>query len=299
MGYIGLRTDNSGFYRTLDDISGSFNGSTTTFALTFNSGAPLEVTDPRQLLVSIDGVIQEPETSFGVSGTNITFSEAPGGGSIFWGILLGGTYNVLAREIQNAILLNGKYDSTFGPQNSGAILTANTPSYTDNSTKVATTNFIRQRTIPWFEYIDNTPPTLTYDASTTLPFADGNLFDSDVVTGLSMTSGELTIPAAWYGLWRFEVHYQSSAANNQPNAAHYFYNVKIEQWDGAAWQQGLPGHIDGRYGWLGTSTRNSRLLKIDATNNKIRVQIFQSNDSSFNITSLAASLRGIYLGGNT
>ena len=74
--------------KELDDISGSFNGSTTTFNLTV-SGAGVEPVTAQQLLISVGGVMQNPSDDFTVSGTTITFTTAPSAGLTFFGVFLG------------------------------------------------------------------------------------------------------------------------------------------------------------------------------------------------------------------
>ena len=72
----------------LDDISGSFNGSTTQFNLTVSSAAVTAVT-AQQLLISLGGVMQNPGTDYTVSSTTVTFTTAPASGLSFWGVSLG------------------------------------------------------------------------------------------------------------------------------------------------------------------------------------------------------------------
>ena len=74
--------------KELDDISGSFNGSTTTFNLTVSSAGVSPVT-AQQLLISVGGVMQNPTDDYTVSGTTITFTTAPSNGLTFFGVLLG------------------------------------------------------------------------------------------------------------------------------------------------------------------------------------------------------------------
>ena len=74
--------------KELDDISGSFNGSTTQFNLTVSSAAVTVVT-AQQLLISLGGVMQNPGTDYTVSSTTITFTTAPASGLSFWGVSLG------------------------------------------------------------------------------------------------------------------------------------------------------------------------------------------------------------------
>ena len=74
--------------KELDDISGSFNGSTATFNLTVSSAGISPVT-AQQLLISVGGVMQNPSDDFTVSGTTITFTTAPSAGLTFFGVFLG------------------------------------------------------------------------------------------------------------------------------------------------------------------------------------------------------------------
>ena len=89
MPYIG-KSPEHGNFTELTDVSGSFNASTTQFALTENiSGLAITPVVPASILISINGVIQEPTTDYTVSGTNITFTTAPASGAGFFGIVLG------------------------------------------------------------------------------------------------------------------------------------------------------------------------------------------------------------------
>ena len=92
MSYIGVQPT-AGQYRQLDDISSGFNGSTTTFT-TSVSGDNVTATSPQQLLVSLGGVIQQPNTDYTTSTNSITFTTAPGSGLDFFAVLMGDAVNV-------------------------------------------------------------------------------------------------------------------------------------------------------------------------------------------------------------
>ena len=82
-------------YKAIDDISSSFNGSTTSFALQVNGVAPDPFPKiPQNCLISVGGVVQEPDdtgtTGFKFTGTNIVFSSAPASGESFFGVILAG-----------------------------------------------------------------------------------------------------------------------------------------------------------------------------------------------------------------
>jgi len=115
MPYIGRGPAKSGAFRILDDISGSFNGSTVTFALTVASAA-LTVGLPETLIIAVDGVIQEPGSAYTISGSNIVFGSAPQDAATFWGVELGDVGGLADRAI--------------------------TQSASNNSTKVATTAYV-------------------------------------------------------------------------------------------------------------------------------------------------------------
>ena len=95
MPYIGNDIRANQDYKTIDDVSGSFNGSATSFALQVGGSAPVPFPKyETQLIISVGGVIQEPDSSgttgFQLTGTNIVFSSAPASGEAFFGVILAG-----------------------------------------------------------------------------------------------------------------------------------------------------------------------------------------------------------------
>mgnify|MGYP003339825841 CR=1 FL=1 len=82
-------------YKNIDDISSSFNGSTTSFALRVGGVAPVPLPlNSQQCLISVAGVLQRPDDTgsegFKLSGGNIVFSSAPASGADFFGVILAG-----------------------------------------------------------------------------------------------------------------------------------------------------------------------------------------------------------------
>jgi hypothetical protein len=82
-------------YTNIDDISGSFDGVTTSFPLTVGGVAPSPAPlGSNQCLISVDGVVQRPDDTgtegFRLSGGNIIFSSAPSIADDFFGIILAG-----------------------------------------------------------------------------------------------------------------------------------------------------------------------------------------------------------------
>ena len=89
MPYIGNNLRSNNDYKAIDDISSSFNGSTTDFALLVGGSAPVPFPKyETQLIISVGGVVQEPGTGFTLSGTNIVFGSAPASGENFFGVIL-------------------------------------------------------------------------------------------------------------------------------------------------------------------------------------------------------------------
>jgi hypothetical protein len=62
--------------KIIDDISGSFNGSTQTFTLTIST-VSFSPVNAQQLIVVLGGVVQAPTTDYTISDSNITFTTAP------------------------------------------------------------------------------------------------------------------------------------------------------------------------------------------------------------------------------
>lgn len=75
MAYIGRGLDR-GNYLKLDDISSQFDGSETTFNLT-TGGKSFFPGSAFSILVSLGGVIQEPESAYQINSDQITFATAP------------------------------------------------------------------------------------------------------------------------------------------------------------------------------------------------------------------------------
>jgi len=95
MPYIGKEPEH-GNYQLLDALtapSGVFDGSRTVFNLTTDSVA-VYPTSPTTMIISLGGVIQEPNATYTVSGNQITFTTAPATSTTFFGISLGDTLDI-------------------------------------------------------------------------------------------------------------------------------------------------------------------------------------------------------------
>ena len=93
MAYVG-KAPSSGRYSILDDISGSFTGSTAgPFNLTVN-GTAISPGNEANCIISISGVVQEPQTAFIITGSQITFTSNPAASDTFFGVVLGDVYDI-------------------------------------------------------------------------------------------------------------------------------------------------------------------------------------------------------------
>jgi hypothetical protein len=101
MAYIGQGIKN-GTFAKLDTSGNTYNGSNVTFALGTQVGSPV------QLLVSHDGVIQNPGTDYTLAsnGTQITFTTAPASGaSIFIMEISGAVGGPMNRDLNGEELI--------------------------------------------------------------------------------------------------------------------------------------------------------------------------------------------------
>jgi len=77
-----------GRYIKIDQISGGFNGTASGFTLAAGGQGVLPGT-ARNLMLSLGGVIQEPEVDFTISGSGITFTTPPLTGTTFFCVVFG------------------------------------------------------------------------------------------------------------------------------------------------------------------------------------------------------------------
>ena len=98
--------------KILDDISGSFNGSTQTFALT-SSTIAVTPASAQQLRIVLGGVVQSPGVDYNVSGSNIVFTTAPAAALEFSGVSLGPAVPVTYANDGN-IYVRNTYTATSG-----------------------------------------------------------------------------------------------------------------------------------------------------------------------------------------
>ena len=92
MAYLGRGLDR-GNYLKLDDISSQFNGSTVSFNLT-SGGQAFYPGSSFSILVSVAGIIQEPESAYTIGQNQIIFASAPTSSDNYYCIALGVPLNI-------------------------------------------------------------------------------------------------------------------------------------------------------------------------------------------------------------
>ena len=136
MAYLGLNPEAYvSKIKELQDISSQFNGTDTNFLLRTTNGDTVTVAQSMQLIVSLNGVAQQPNTasasnapgSFWVQGDRIYFSEAPSVGDTFFGQVQSSVVNNMDRsEIFSEQFTANGIDSDFtmskAPPNVHAVL---------------------------------------------------------------------------------------------------------------------------------------------------------------------------------
>jgi hypothetical protein len=126
--WISFSATSSSQIKTLDDISASFNSSTTIFPLT-SSGNAITPPTPQSLIINLGGVVQDPTDDYSVSGSNIIFTTAPTSGLSFSGVSLGPAVPIGVSTIGD--VYNRQVYSVTGVQTSFAFPSGYTVGYLD------------------------------------------------------------------------------------------------------------------------------------------------------------------------
>ena len=116
---------------TAHTLNVAFDGTNTKFKPTYDSGTKGQISRAAQLVISLNGVIQQPVEStspssgFGLDGGNIVFSEAPTSTDTFWGHIL--TKNLASFEVSD-----NKVDNFTGDGSATEFTLSKSPANSDN-----------------------------------------------------------------------------------------------------------------------------------------------------------------------
>ena len=109
MAYIGVEPIVPNNNREVDDISSSFNGSTTSFTLQVSS-VNVSPDSDNNVLVSLGGVIQNPGNDYTITASTINFTTAPASGLSFFGLILG--ESLQTGTVGDSVITNVKVSDT-------------------------------------------------------------------------------------------------------------------------------------------------------------------------------------------
>jgi len=142
MAYVGPQPK-LGRNREVDDISSGFNGSTTAFTLQV-SGSNVSPGTANDIVVSLGGVIQNPNQDYTIAGSTITFTTAPASGLSFFAVVLGQSIDssvvtpadgsVTGTKLSNPLDLSDNHKIRFGTGNDLEIYHDGSNSYAQNTT---------------------------------------------------------------------------------------------------------------------------------------------------------------------
>jgi hypothetical protein len=124
MAYLG-NTPQIGQYRKMDNLV--FDGVQQTFDITI-SGVPFNPPTAYAMMVSLNGVIQNPGVNFSISGSQISFASPPVALTPFFGLLFGDTlYTGTPSDatVTNSKIAQGTINYDRFSVNTQATLTAN------------------------------------------------------------------------------------------------------------------------------------------------------------------------------
>jgi len=189
MPYIGKSPVGGGFHK-LDNLTAS---ATATYALTLGSAAYYPET-ANQLLVSLNGVIQAPQDSFTVSGSNLIFDSAlTASDSIDFVVALGDVLGVgsvtdgaiTTAKIGNGAVTDAKIDTMAASKLTGALPAIDGSSLTN--LPVPTSDYVKLATI------DNTTAAGTMTWSMDYTGYSNFIIFVEKITGASATSRDLRL----------------------------------------------------------------------------------------------------------
>jgi hypothetical protein len=211
MPYIGKSPVGGGFHK-LDNLTAS---ATATYALTLSSAAYYPET-ANQLLVSLNGVIQAPQDSFTVSGSNLIFDSAlTASDSIDFVVALGdvlGVGSVTDGAVTTNKIANGAPslpsfyvdDLSFGARGSGVTYGTggNVRENTGNCYAVGTGRFTASVTGRYFisASIQSYDTVQTTDYNAMSIFKNGSIYGAEMYQGVSSGSENYHTQVYWNGV---------------------------------------------------------------------------------------------------
>ena len=278
MPYIGNASANR-FVASKAATQFSGDGSTTAFTLDHSVGADEDI------LVSVDGVVQEPSVAYAVSGTTLTFTAAPSsnsGNNIFVYYLFR-TVGTVSHPSNNALsATSGTFTGNVVIPDAGNIGSASdTDAIAISSGGVVTFSqtpvgaFISE--VDQFRLTANLTDNASNYITSNFERVDNGAF-SKIGTGMSESSGTFTFPRT--GLYRIGVvaHLYIPDSNDGAVGVDTYFsddNFSSTQQLATAWA----GDNDGSGQWYGTHSSECFVNITNASTMKIRFATNSSSDS--------------------
>ena len=195
MAYIGREPTNSGQFLLIDDISSQFNGSKQSFTLQVGGN---DITPAKEnIIVAIDGVLQEATSAYSVSGSTITFTGSPASDASFYGVLTGESQFIANNSISDdnisptANISGSKINTDFSAQ---SFQLTNVTASGDISGSSSST--FSGGTSTFTNYGGNVSGSSTSTGSFGRVKADGGVVVDDITidgTEIDLSSGDLTV----------------------------------------------------------------------------------------------------------
>ena len=269
MPYIGKSPSVGGFHK-LDNLTAS---TTATYALTLGGGAFFPES-ANQLLVSLNGVIQAPQDSFTVSGSNIVFDSAlTGSDSIDFIVSLGDVLNV-------------------GTPSDGSVTTAKLADQSVTMAKLATRHaFLATITTTHAvnAALPANPATIDYNTHGTEQFDIGNCFDK--------TNNKFIAPVA--GLYQFNISLRVDGATSND---YLNMGIRTPSYTGNGQGTGVSDIVyRSAYVLIGQPSTNFQSLTASTVlqctaNQEIQHWVRTFSDTSVNINDRGSSFSGALIG---
>lgn len=214
----------TGAYSVLDDITAS---ATATYNLQLNGGA-YSPASANNLLVSLNGVIQKPGSSFTISGSQITFSSAlTSSDSIDFIMALGDVLSVGTPT--DGTVDGNKLASNIGISTTGNIATTgnldvNTIRHTNGTTALTidTAGRIQQPTKPAFSVLVGATTTGKDFTSGPQALDEFTLIEFNIGSHLVLNSGNAKFTAPVGGVYSFNSMLQLGGHTTATHASSYF-----------------------------------------------------------------------------
>ena len=211
MPYIGKSPVGGGFHK-LDNLTAS---ATATYALTLGSAAYYPET-ANQLLVSLNGVIQAPQDSFTVSGSNLIFDTAlTANDSIDFVVALGdvlGVQGVTDGAVTTNKIANGAVTAAKLAAGVGGVAGITSSSTSGTALSVDANNIVTMPARPAFRVQRTSTATLTAGVLTTV---DWEATDFDIGSNFDLSANSFTAPVSGVYFFSANLSYYDNGDSRQ------------------------------------------------------------------------------------